>query len=66
MASLQLDSIDFVENLPNLQYLDITNNNVTSLKPLEQLKDFETVWCGKNTILENISTDSDIWVIMSD
>lgn len=66
VASLQLDSIDFVENLPNLQYLDITNNNVTSLKPLEQLKDFETVWCGKNTILENISTDSDIWVIMSD
>lgn len=61
-ASLKLDSIDFVEKLPRLQYLDITDNNVTSLKPLEALSDFQAVWCGRNTILENLPEDSDIWV----
>lgn len=63
LCSLGLDNIDFVEKLPNLQYLDITDNSVTSLKPLENLSDFQVVWCGKNTILESVSDDSDIWVI---
>ena len=62
LASLQIDSLDFVEKLPHLQYLDITDNNVTSLKPLEQLSDFQAVWCGKNTILESPSEDSGITV----
>lgn len=66
LASLKLDSIDFVEKLPKLQYLDITDNNVTSLKPLESLGDFRTVWCGQNTILENLPEDSPISVITSD
>ena len=61
-SSLQIDSLDFVEKLPHLQYLDITDNNVTSLKPLEQLSDFQAVWCGKNTILESPSEDSGITV----
>lgn len=63
--NLKLDNIDFVENLPYLRYLDITNNNVTSLKPLESLSDFRAVWCGKNTILENVSESSKITVITS-
>ena len=46
----RIDSLDFVENLPLLQYLEITDNSVTSLKPLEALPDFQMVWCGKNTI----------------
>lgn len=62
LTSLNLDSIDFVEKLPYLQYLDITDNSVTSLKPLESLNDFRVVWCGKNTILENVSADSNITV----
>lgn len=66
LTSLQLDNIDFVVSLPHLQYLDITNNNVTSLKPLEALSEFLAVWCGKNTILENLPADSPIWVITSD
>jgi len=66
VSSCKLDSIEFVEKLPQLQYLDITNNNVTSLKPLEQLTDFRTVWCAKNTILENVSESSSIRVIMND
>lgn len=66
LISTQIDSIAFVEVLPRLQYLDITDNNVTSLKPLESLNDFRTVWCGKNTILENLSENSSITVITTD
>ena len=66
LQSLQLDSIEFVEGMLGLQYLDITDNNVTSLKPLESLAFFQTVRCGKNTILENVSPDSRITVITSD
>ncbi len=66
LASLNLDSIDFVETLPLLQYLDITDNNVTSLKPLESLSDFQAVWCGQNTILEKLPEDSSIAVITSE
>lgn len=65
-ASLRLDSIEFVSKLPRLQYLDITNNSVTSLKPLEALSDFQAVWCGQNSILENLSSDSNIFVYTTD
>ncbi len=66
LASDRIDSIEFVENLPLLQYLDITNNNVTSLKPLEELQDFQIVRCGRNTILEGVSEKSGITVITND
>lgn len=62
VADMKIDSIDFVEKLPHLMFLDITQNNVTSLKPLESLNYFDTVWCGGNTILEWVSEDSDIYV----
>ncbi len=62
LRSDRIDSLDFVENLPLLQYLEITDNSVTSLKPLEALPDFQMVWCGKNTILEGVSEDSGIQV----
>lgn len=63
VESTGIDSIEFVENLPRLQYLDITDNNVTSLKPLENLNEFRIVWCGRNTILEKLPEDSEILVI---
>ena len=62
LRSDRIDSLDFVENLPLLQYLEITDNSVTSLKPLEALPNFQMVWCGKNTILEGVSEDSGIQV----
>ena len=61
-ASLGLDSIEFVNNMPNLQYLNIIDNNVTSLKPLENLSYFHTVLCGENSILESVSEESGIYV----
>ena len=66
LKSLQLDSIEFVKSMPNLEYLDITDNNVTSLKPLEALEQFRMVSCGRNTILENVSADSGISVSTAD
>ena len=62
LRSLELDNIEFVADLPLLQYLDITDNRVTSLKPLESLADFQAVWCGRNTILEKLPEDSSISV----
>ena len=62
VSSANLDSIDFVANMPGLRFLDISDNSVTSLTPLLQLEDFNTVWCGQNTILENIPEDSGIRV----
>ena len=62
LASTDIDSIEFVEKLPYLQYLDITENRVTSLKPLESLADFWRVDCGGNTILEFLSDDKYIYV----
>lgn len=61
-ASLGIDNIEFVAYMPNLQFLNIIENNVTSLKPLESLNDFHTVLCGDNSILENVSEDSGIYV----
>lgn len=62
VSSANLDSIDFVAKMPGLRFLDISDNSVTSLTPLLQLEDFNTVWCGQNTILENIPEDSGIRV----
>lgn len=64
VADMEIDSIEFVEKLPNLQYLDITKNNVTSLMPLANLSNFRAVWCGYNTILEPLPEDSNIQVDM--
>lgn len=66
LDSAHLDSIDFVASLPRLKFLDITDNNVTSLKPLLQLEDFQIVWCGKNTLLEGLPADSGIGVLTNE
>lgn len=66
LTSVGIDSIAFVESIPDLLYLDITDNQVTSLKPLEALDDFRAVWCDKNPILETVSKNSGILVIDSE
>ena len=62
VRSMEIDRIDFVQYLPKLRYLDITDNHVSSLKPLEQLEDFHTVLCGMNEIEESVSEESGIYV----
>lgn len=62
LADTGIDSLDFVTSMPNLQYLNIVQNYVTSLKPLESLDNFYTVLCGDNSILEYVSEESGIYV----
>lgn len=66
LDSAHLDSIDFVAGLTELQFLDITDNQVTSLKPLLQLKNFQIVWCGRNSLLETLPAGSGISVMTNE
>lgn len=66
VSSDDLDNIAFVTGLPNLQHLDISNNNITRLTPLLELTNFNIVWCGRNSILENLPENSDIMVLTTD
>lgn len=60
----KLADISFVENLPNLKKLDITNNYVTDLRPLQQLSQFEVVWCGQNAISQGSDLGADVTVVL--
>ena len=56
--------ISFVENLPKLKKLDITNNYVTDLRPLQQLQQLEIVWCGQNAISQGTDLGADVTVVL--
>lgn len=60
----KLTNISFVESLPNLKKLDITNNYVTDLRPLQQLSQFEIVWCGQNAIAQGSDLGADVIVVL--
>ncbi len=60
----KLTNISFIESLPNLKKLDITNNYVTDLRPLQQLSQFEIVWCGQNAISQGSDLGADVTVIL--
>ncbi len=60
----KLTNISFVEGLPNLKKLDITNNYVTDLRPLQQLSQFEIVWCGQNAISQGSDLGADVTVVL--
>ncbi len=60
----KLTNISFVESLPNLKKLDITNNYVTDLRPLQQLSQFEIVWCGQNAISQGSDLGADVTVVL--
>lgn len=60
----RLTNISFVESLPNLKKLDITSNYVTDLRPLQQLSQFEIVWCGQNAISQGSDLGTDITVVL--
>lgn len=53
IPEIMLNDISFVEGLPELRVLDITNNYVTDLSPLKQLSAFEAVLCYQNPVIED-------------
>lgn len=60
----KLTDVAFVENLPNLKKLDITDNYVTDLRPLGNQQQLETVWCGENSISQGKDLGEDVTVIL--
>ena len=60
----QLTDVTFAGNLPLLKKLDITDNYVTDLRPLEKLSNLETVWCGENSISQGGNLAEGITVIL--
>ncbi|MBO5304014.1 MAG: leucine-rich repeat domain-containing protein [Lachnospiraceae bacterium] len=61
----KLSDVTFAEGLPNLKKLDITDNYVTDLRPLANLKQLETVWCGENSISQGTDLGEDVTVILN-
>lgn len=45
-----IKSVVFAEELPQLTYLDITNNYVTDLSPLAKLGQLKVIVCGSNPV----------------
>ena len=51
-----LDSLAGVGGLVNLRVLDVSNNRITAIEGLEELKDLEDLWANDNAIdsMENV------------
>lgn len=56
----KLTDVKFAKNLPKLTHLDVTNNYITDLRPLQDLQRLETVWCGDNSISQEIDLGKDV------
>lgn len=65
IAGNEVDNLEFAAELTKLERLDISNNSVSSLKPLESLQYLDIVWCGKNTITDSNSLGDKVKVFMT-
>lgn len=59
----KLTEITFAESLPQLTKLDVTDNYITDLRPLQKLTKLETVWCGENSISQGIDLGDEVNVV---
>lgn len=53
IAGNEVDNLEFAAKLTKLERLDISNNSLSSLKPLASLQYLDIVWCRKNTIIDS-------------
>lgn len=60
----KLTDVTFAESLSQLTHLDVTDNYITDLRPLQKLTRLETVWCGQNSISQGNDLGQDVVVIM--
>lgn len=60
----KLPNVTFAESLSQLKKLDITNNYVTDLRPLEKLAQLEIVWCGQNSISQGTDLGENVTVVL--
>ena len=60
----KLTDVTFTESLPQLTKLDVTDNYITDLRPLQKLIKLETVWCGENSISQGADLGEDVNVVL--
>lgn len=60
----QLTDVTFAESLQQLTKLDVTDNYITDLRPLQKLERLETVWCGQNSISQGTDLGEDVHVVL--
>ncbi len=60
----KLTDVTFAESLSQLIKLDVTNNYITDLRPLQKLTRLETVWCGENSISQGTDLGEDVNVVL--
>lgn len=65
MSGTDIDNLDFVSELKNLRFIDVSYNYISSLEPLKALSKLEIVWCGGNTIVDTY-TGGNADIILSD
>ena len=58
-----LTDISFVSSLPNLEYLDIKDNYVTDITPLEGLGRLSTLHCAGNPVGNLRVLSSDVTIL---
>lgn len=60
----KLTDVTFTESLPLLKKLDVTDNYITDLRPLQKLTRLEIVWCGENSISREVNLGEKVNVVL--
>lgn len=58
----ELNDVEFVRYLPELEQLDIIDNYVSDVTPLNSCKNLKELWCGKNAIVDEPKLNSDVMI----
>ena len=66
IKNFKLGDISFTKNLSKLEKLDITDNDVTQLKPLAELANLQCVWCVGNSIIDSDSLPEKVQLIFEE
>lgn len=56
----ELNDVEFVRYLPELEQLDIIDNYVSDVTPLNLCKNLKELWCGKNAIVDEPKLNGDV------
>ena len=66
IKNFKLGDISFAKNLTFLEKLDISDNDVTELKPLTELTNLQCIWCEGNSIIDADSLSEKVELIFEE
>ncbi len=66
IKGLGIEDLSFVKNLTLLEKLDISDNDITKLKPLAELANLKCVWCEGNSIIDADSLSEKVELIFEE